>query len=274
MKATKLLKIGFLAIAVSVFLFTGCNKEPGDLDQLPDDIGAAKSLKAGNGAASYIIVLNDDFEAAGDLMATQDYDQRKQIMSGYLNRFLNGKGVGKDQVDQMYTNVFMGFAARLSGPQLEKLKLDPRIKSIEPDQEISLGKPAAAATQPKQTTPWGITRVGGGVSGVGKTAWIIDTGIDFTHPDLTVNTAKSKYFTGTSAKDENGHGTHVAGIIAAVNNTIGVIGVAAGATVVSVRVLNKSGSGTISGVVAGCDYVKIAAAAGDVANMSLGGGVS
>ncbi len=275
MKTKNLFRTALLALAVSTFLITACDKEPSDLAPVTGDVESSMNLKASNnGAASYIVVLNEDFEAMGELAGKRDYDQRKQIMAGHLNRFLGGKGVGNSQVDQMYTNVFMGFAARLSGPQLEKLLQDPRVKSIEPDQEITLGKPSGGGgTTTKQTIPWGITRVGGGESGVGKTAWIIDTGIDLTHPDLAVDVARSKKFIGTSPKDENGHGTHVAGIIAAKNNTIGVIGVAAGATVVAVRVLDKNGSGTVSSVVAGCDYVKAAAAAGDVANMSLGGTV-
>jgi subtilisin family serine protease len=77
-----------------------------------------------------------------------------------------------------------------------------------------------------------------------------------------------------TAADENGHGTHVAGTIAAINNSIGVVGVAPGAPVVAVRVLNKRGSGSNSGVIAGVDYVSQTAAPGDVANMSLGGGIS
>ena len=74
--------------------------------------------------------------------------------------------------------------------------------------------------------------------------------------------------------DQNGHGTHVAGTIAAHDNTIGVIGVAPGARVVAVRVLDRRGSGSNSGVIAGVDYVAADGQAGDVANMSLGGGVS
>jgi len=70
---------------------------------------------------------------------------------------------------------------------------------------------------------WNITRTGYG-NGIGKTAWIIDTGIDFTHPDLTTDEGRSRSFlsTTTSASDSNGHGTHVAGIIGAKNNSIGV----------------------------------------------------
>jgi subtilisin family serine protease len=93
---------------------------------------------------------------------------------------------------------------------------------------------------------------------------------------LTVDVARSKTFLGgtSTPDDQNGHGTHVAGTIAAKNNSIGVVGVAAGATVVSVRVLDRRGSGSTSGVIAGVDYVAAVASSGDVANMSLGGGVS
>jgi subtilisin family serine protease len=78
----------------------------------------------------------------------------------------------------------------------------------------------------------------------------------------------------TSPNDDNGHGSHVAGTIAAKNNTIGVIGVAAGALVVPVKVLDSRGNGTTSGVISGINYVLANGKAGDVANMSLGGGVS
>jgi subtilase family protein/PA domain-containing protein/putative metal-binding protein/peptidase inhibitor I9/type IX secretion system substrate protein/HYR domain-containing protein/polymorphic membrane protein len=127
-----------------------------------------------------------------------------------------------------------------------------------------------------QCTPWGITRVGGGLPGAGKRAWIIDTGIDTLHPDLNVNTALSAYVigTGTSPQDENGHGTHVAGTVAAKDNAFGVVGVAAGAEVVAVKVLAANGSGAYSWVIAGVNYVAANAAAGDVANMSLGGPLS
>jgi subtilisin family serine protease len=96
------------------------------------------------------------------------------------------------------------------------------------------------------------------------------------HPDLTVDVSRSRTFLGgtSTPDDQNGHGTHVAGTIAAIDNTIGVVGVAAGATVVAVRVLDRRGSGTTSGVIAGVNYVASVGVSGDVANMSLGGSVS
>jgi subtilisin family serine protease len=118
---------------------------------------------------------------------------------------------------------------------------------------------------------WNIKRVGYG-DGTGKTAWIIDTGIDFTHPDLTVDQTRSRSFISgvTSANDENGHGTHVAGIIGAKNNTFGVLGVASGATLISLRVLDKDGSGRLSSIIQALGYVNSNAQAGDVVNLSLG----
>jgi subtilisin len=118
---------------------------------------------------------------------------------------------------------------------------------------------------------WNINKVGYG-NGSGKTAWVIDTGIDFDHPDLSVDAARSKSFvTGlTSADDENGHGTHVAGIIAARNNTFGVLGVASGASLVSLRVLDKEGKGTLSSMIQALAHIQANGKAGDVVNMSLG----
>ena len=92
---------------------------------------------------------------------------------------------------------------------------------------------------------------------------------------MNVDISRSKTFVATSksADDDNGHGSHVAGTIAAKNNNIGVVGVAPNATLVAVKVLNRSGSGSYSGVIAGIDYVAATAKSGDVANMSLGGPV-
>src|SRR5205814_10635580 len=105
----------------------------------------------------------------------------------------------------------------------------------------------------------------------GKVAWIIDTGIDLTHPDLNVDVSRSASFlfggkNFRSPNDENGHGTHVSGTIAAKNNTIGVVGVAANAWLVAVRVLDQNGSGTVSGGINGVDYVATNGKAGDAAN--------
>lgn len=190
-------------------------------------------------------------------------------------------------VTHVYSTAIKGFAARLPAQAVDRLVAsNPTIASCEQDQFVTLvpiraeAKPSAGGTttQPAQSTPWGVSRVLRNSSfstGPFATAWVIDTGIDPKHPDLTVDTARSRSFISTTSYvDANGHGTHVAGTIAARNNTIGVIGVAPGATLVAVRVLDQRGSGSNSGVIAGVDYVASAGRAGDVANMSLGGGIS
>lgn len=171
-----------------------------------------------------------------------------------------------------------GFSAVLPRPLAARLARDPRVLIVEEDGPVSLIFPRAEAkpTRPPkdQVTPWGITRVGGAGDGTGKTAWIIDTGIDLAHADL--NTSRECHVSFVtrgkdSPNDANGHGTHVAGTIAAKNNSIDVVGVAANAYVCSVRVLDSSGSGTWEWVVNGVDHVAANGAAGDVANMSLSG---
>jgi subtilisin family serine protease len=191
-----------------------------------------------------------------------------------------------------YQHALKGFAASLPEAALKRILDDPRVDYVEPDGRVWATPPGNRPDKGKppkddggtedppaasQTTPWGVTRVGGPLPGVGLTAWVIDSGIDFSHPDLNVDQANAANFVTrgkNSANDGNGHGTHVAGTIAAIDNDIDVVGVAAGATVVPVRVLDNSGSGFYSWVIAGVDYVAGRASVGDVANMSLGGGGS
>jgi subtilisin family serine protease len=187
---------------------------------------------------------------------------------------------GEGQIIFTYENTVRGFSVTATEKGIAKLLAkNPRVAYCEQDQEMSLPTAQAAGggvTAQAETIPWGVTRVGGGLSGSTRRAWVIDTGIDYTHPDLNVNTALSRSFTREKdGNDGNGHGTHVAGTIGAkANNGIGVIGVAPGVQVIAVKVLTRSGSGSNSGVIAGVDYAGANFAAGDVANMSLGGGFS
>jgi subtilisin family serine protease len=229
----------------------------------------AQAQEAGDKIAnSYICVFNKGSVSRGNVQAE-------------ANRAAQAGGA---QVTRIYQVALQGFAANMSAQAAEQMRArNPNIAYCEQDQVVSIppiriaAKPGGGGgTQPPQETPWGIARVNGGGAGTFKTAWILDTGLDFTHPDLNVDTARSRNFVEreTSPADLNGHGTHVAGTIAAYDNAIGVIGVAPGAKVVAVRVLNRRGSGTTSGVIAGIDYVAINGQAGDVANMSLTGGAS
>jgi subtilisin family serine protease len=132
---------------------------------------------------------------------------------------------------------------------------------------------------PTQDVPWGIQRIGGFSTYRGtNVAFVIDTGIDLDHPDLNVNTSLGFKAVpdevSMTLDDEHSHGTHVAGTIAARNNDFGVVGVAAGAQVVPIKVLGPTGSGQKSWVIAGIDYVAGVGKPGDVANLSLGGSAS
>ena len=202
---------------------------------------------------------------------------------GQANRLVRGQG---GSLTFVYTTALKGFPAKMPADAAARLAAqNPNIDYYEPDGVVfAFAKPSWArgggdeedAACDPQVTPWGIARVGGpgdGLAVIGI-AWVIDTGIDLDHPDLNVNVDLSANFVRRgkdTANDGNGHGTHVAGTIAAIDNDCDVVGVAAGAEVVAVRVLDNSGSGSYSGVIAGVDYVAANGRPGDVANLSLGG---
>lgn len=195
--------------------------------------------------------------------------------------------------EQMYSSAVSGFAGTLTEQAKSELEKDPRIKYIEPDRVVQFAPPCGTPNGGpcdgggddggdggSEVTPWGITRVNGGVDGTGLTAWVIDSGVDLDHPDLNVDASRSATFItkgkdSKSADDGNGHGSHVAGTIGAIaGNGTDVVGVAPNATIVGVKVLDSRGSGSYSAVIAGVDYVAANASPGDVANMSLGGPTS
>ncbi|HKI89576.1 MAG TPA: S8 family serine peptidase [Draconibacterium sp.] len=241
------------------------------------------ALKSANASkVSYIVTLRDA-ELDTELAQLKGYENRQHAASVAADRILKRAGIADGEIEHVYGTALHGFSVMIPPGQLKKLQDDPSVKYIEKDQVAVLIHPTkgnphtgggnTGGGSTGQTTPWGVARVNGGVGGAFGKAWIIDTGIDLDHPDLNVDVADSKNFVwkDSSPEDLNGHGTHVAGTIAAIDNNVGVIGVAAGATVVAVRVLDRRGSGSYSDVIAGVNYVAENGHNGDVANMSLGG---
>jgi serine protease len=197
---------------------------------------------------------------------------------GYLRREVAGavQALEADhgfRANHIYSETVRGFAARLTAKQIEALENDPLIKLIEPDEIMTIAQ---------QTLPYGINRVDADISstlagnGSGSVTnvrvFVIDTGVG-THTDL--NRVNHVNFAGDGNNNDcHGHGTHVAGTIAARDNTTAVVGVVPGAPVTGVKVLGCSGSGSTSNIIRGIDWVTANAVRPAVANMSLGGGAS
>lgn len=262
-----------LLVAVVASVLFGCSTD--NITNLTEETAYLASATSEGPTiipGKYIVVFKED-KALNGLGAQ---------MKGKALGIIKKHGGEEAALEFVYSKAIQGFSATLSPGLYKKLSEDAEVAYIEQDFEVTIsqkGKPGGGGTsQPPQEVPWGIARIGGAGDGTGKTAWIIDTGIDLTHPDLNVDATRgfTAFTSGRDANfnDGNGHGTHVAGTVAALNNSIGVVGVAAGAKVVPVKVLSSRGSGSNSGVIAGVDHVATYGQAGDVANMSLGGGVS
>lgn len=219
------------------------------------------SAAAPAGATTRVIIVLDD--AAGD-------PSRAGAALGRQYGFV---------VDRVYSHALRGFAAQVPSGRLAALQADPRVAYVELDQVARIYE---------QTVPTGIQRIfapeNGEIDIDGADDWrvdvdvaVIDTGIDIDHPDLNVFRSVNcsggsplKQSCGSGGDDDNNHGTHVAGTIGAIDNGIGVVGVAPGARLWAVKVLRADGSGYISWIIAGIDYVTANSTSIEVANMSLG----
>ena len=273
-----------LTVVLFAIVFNACQDQELTTIEPRDDI---MQSTYGVIPGKYIVVLKErNFD---NLRTIDDYRARTEIVRNISMNILAANNIDVEKLEHVYSVALQGFATEMSDRHADLLRQDPRVKYVEQDQFYTLapppgkGKPDGGGDgdddTPTQTTPWGIARVnvngGAEYSGV---AWIIDTGIDLDHPDLNVDGGRSVSVLGGKDYDDpddaHGHGTHVAGTVAAIDNDFGVIGVAAGATVISVRVLDRRGRGTLSGVIAGVVHVAVNGSPGDVANMSLGGGYS
>lgn len=243
-----------VAISVAVIVLTavhGQNNGGGKFRRLSTDRKIANQ---------YIVVLKDD---------VADVD-------GVAHRLARDFG-GDRNNGQTYYRALKGFSVRMNEHQALRLADDPQVAFVEEDGVVSLGTTQTGAT-------WGIDRIDQrdlplsgtytyNATGTGVKAYIIDTGIRATHTQFAgrVISGFTAINDGLGTNDGNGHGTHVSGTVGG-----STYGVAKNVTLVAVRVLDSSGSGTNSGVIAGVDFVTSNHQAGQpaVANMSLGGGIS
>ncbi|MGY1623247.1 S8 family peptidase [Geodermatophilus sp. SYSU D00965] len=230
------------------------------------------SAAPGSPLASYVVTVDPDRSPAG-------LAQRARGLGG--------------EVSHVYTAALNGFAVRLPVAAAAQLSRLAGVLDVEPDQVVQ-ARPTKSSSPSPSAPPWGLDRIDqralplsetyrSAHTGAGVTAYVIDTGIRYDHEDLRDRLVPGyDAVDGGTAEDCNGHGTHVAGTIGGTKK-----GVAAGVTLVPVRVLDCSGSGAYSDVLAGIDWVtaqhetaveEVAAglrpSSDAVANLSLGGPVS
>ena len=232
------------------------------------------------GVTAATTVLAGEATAAGrdtTLVVVLDENQRRPADVGREIARQHGGELGF-----VYEHALKGFSVRVPERAAAAIARDRRVVSVEPDQVFTTMATA-------QDTPTGIERTfaasnttidvdGADDSRVDADIAIIDTGLDSDHPDLNIaggtDCSGGSPFVGKCTdgtfEDGNGHGTHVGGSAAAIDNGYGVVGMAPGARLHGVKVLSDSGSGYTSWIIAGIDWVTARASTIEVANMSLG----
>lgn len=225
----------------------------------------------------YIVVLKENSTAAPEAAYTTSHSSEdERLKAAHEIRVMAEEARDRGaEVLNIYQHALNGYVIRTpdneSATLIAELRKDPRVAFVEPDQRVYAFE---------QSIPVGVDRVDGdlnfALSGEGTRTpvdadiAILDTGIDLTHPDLNVYNEVSFVPGTSSADDDNGHGTHIAGIAAAKHNDIGVVGMAPGARLWAVKVLDSNGAGSISDIIAGIDYVTEHANEIDVVNLSFG----
>lgn len=240
------------------------------------------ALRRGRGVlATFIVALLVVGSAGSVPPAGSDVERRPPVFDQYIVT-LNGddkpEEVAADHLAEhggwllhTYSSALRGYAASFPASAIRSLRRDPRVRRVEGDQSVSVA----------EALPTGVDRVEADVSAtagidgvdrrVNADVAILDTGIAKKHDDLVVAGGKSCITGSAWQSDPHGHGTHVAGIVGARDNGVGVVGVAPGTRLWSVQVLDAGGFGKWSSVICGIDWVTKNSQRIEVANLSFGG---
>ena len=220
--------------------------------------GAFAAAAGPAAAAPYVVTLRDE---VANVTTTVDSLQRSVAFTSKLR----------------YSSALKGFSADLSSGQVTKLRANPDVAAVADDVAV-MATGASAPVLAGDAVPPGIRRVGAATTTTahdasGTAVAVLDTGADLANADLNVVTGTNCIKAGTAAADDNGHGTNVAGILAARDNGKGVVGVAPGTKLYAVKVLNNKATGTLSQLLCGINWVAANAGALGirVANMSIAG---
>jgi len=247
-----------------------------DAVTVPDDSAVAR----GGATISFIDAARPANQPVPQTQAVADQTSgvARKVDTGKVNAHVRDiearTGVS---VDDVYSSAVGGFSAQLTPPQSAAIAADPSVAAVMPDVPVSLqdvddpndaglGGSVRTTANPSERVQPGVKRIGARspqldaltANGfrINADVAIIDTGIQRDHPDLNVVggyncTSRDR----TKWDDNNGHGTHVAGIVGALDNRVGVTGVAPGVRLWSVKVLDSTGHGFLSWVVCGVDWV-------------------
>jgi subtilisin len=222
-------------------------------------LAAPAAAAAAPAKRPYVVVLRDSVHAPN---ATTDDLARR---GGFLARL-------------RYAAAVKGFSAELTPGQVKVLENRPAVEFVQPDVPIAAAAGQQVAPAAGEAITPGVRRIGAATATTvnaagGAAIAVLDSGIDLANADLNAHSGTNCIKPGTPANDDNGHGTHVAGIIGARNGGTGVVGVAPGTPMYAVKILNARGTGTLSQFLCGIDWVTANAAALGirVVNMSVGG---